>query len=82
MSVLSRPNSVTQILTQGALLCAVGCIESLMTAEVVSGFTKTPHHSGLVVGAMGVGNLLSGFLGGMGGNAMIGEWSRHEAKCI
>ena len=43
-----------------------------MTAEVVSGFVKTPHHPGLVVGAMGVGNILSGLLGGMGGNAMIG----------
>ena len=72
MSVLSRPGSATQILTQGILLCAVGCIESLMTAEVVSGFTKTSHHSGLVVGAMGLGNIISGFLGGMGGNAMIG----------
>lgn len=43
-----------------------------MTAEVVSGFTKTAHHSGLVVGAMGLGNIISGILGGMGGNAMIG----------
>ena len=32
--------AVVQILTQAILLCAVGCIESLMTAEVVSGFTK------------------------------------------
>ena len=61
-----------QIFQQGIILCAVGCIESLMTAEVVSSFTKTSHHPGLVVGAMGIGNLLSGFLGGMGGNAMIG----------
>ena len=47
-------------------------MDRLMTAEVVSSFTKTPHHSGLVVGAMGVGNIVSGFFGGMGGNAMIG----------
>ena len=26
----------------------------------------------MVVGAMGIGNVISGFLGGMGGNAMIG----------
>ena len=64
--------AVGTILQQGILLGAVGCIESLMTAEVVSSHTKTPHHSGLVVGAMGVGNILSGLLGGMGGNAMIG----------
>ena len=70
--MLSAPGAVSTIFTQGLLLCAVGCIESLMTAEVVSGFTKTQHHSGLVVGAMGLGNIVSGLLGGMGGNAMIG----------
>ena len=61
-----------RVMLQAVLLCAVGCIESLMTAEVVSGFVKTPHHPGLVVGAMGLGNILSGLMGGMGGNAMIG----------
>jgi SulP family sulfate permease len=71
-SRITDGDNVSRIFTQGLLLCAVGCIESLMTAEVVSSFTKTPHHSGLVVGAMGVGNIISGFLGGMGGNAMIG----------
>ena len=72
MSKYGEDGAITQIITQGILLCAVGCIESLMTAEVVSSFTKTSHHSGLVVGAMGLGNILSGFFGGMGGNAMIG----------
>ena len=72
MSAYSADGAISQIITQGVLLCAVGCIESLMTSEVVSGFTKTPHHSGLVVGAMGAGNIISGFFGGMGGNAMIG----------
>ena len=64
--------SVGTIMLQGALLCCVGSIESLMTAEVVSDFTKTRHHPGMVVAAMGMGNVVSGFLGGMGGNAMIG----------
>ena len=72
MGAYAAPGAIGQIITQGILLCAVGCIESLMTAQVVSSYTKTPHHSGLVVGAMGVGNIISGFLGGMGGNAMIG----------
>ena len=72
LSLISAEGAAARIAQQGLLLCAVGCIESLMTAEVVSQFTKTPHHSGLVVGAMGVGNIISGFLGGMGGNAMIG----------
>ena len=39
---------------------------------MVSDFTKTTHSPGMVVGAMGMGNVISGFLGGMGGNAMIG----------
>jgi len=60
------------ILFNGLLLCLVGSIESLMTAEVVSTMTETVHDSGMVVAAMGVGNILSGMLGGMGGNAMIG----------
>ena len=72
MGAYAAPGAIGQIITQGILLCTVGCIESLMTAQVVSSYTKTAHHSGLVVGAMGVGNLISGFLGGMGGNAMIG----------
>ena len=72
MNKYGDDGAIGKVIVQGILLCAVGCIESLMTAEVVSGFTKTSHHSGLVVGAMGVGNIISGFLGGMGGNAMIG----------
>jgi hypothetical protein len=59
---------IPTILLQGALLCCVGSIESLMTAQVVSDFTKTTHSPGMVVGAMGMGNVISGFLGGMGGN--------------
>jgi len=43
-----------------------------MTAEVVTAYIKTPHHPGLVVGAMGAANILSGFFGGIGGNSMIG----------
>jgi SulP family sulfate permease len=60
------------ILTQGILLCTVGTIESLMTSEVVESFVNTPSNGDRTVLAMGVGNMLSGFMGGMGGNAMIG----------
>lgn len=72
LAALQASGAWGRVLLQAVLLCAVGCIESLMTAEVVSGFVKKPHHPGLVVGAMGVGNILAGLLGGMGGNAMIG----------
>jgi SulP family sulfate permease len=60
------------ILVQGILLCIVGTIESLMTSEVVESFTKTPSDGKRTVMAMGIGNILSGGMGGMGGNAMIG----------
>ena len=67
MSRLGKAQIPT-ILLQGALLCCVGSIESLMTAEVVSGATGTTHDSGWVVLAMAFGNVLSGVLGAMGGN--------------
>jgi SulP family sulfate permease len=38
----------------------------------VESYVKTPSNGKKTVTAMGVGNLLSGFFGGMGGNAMIG----------
>mmetsp|Transcript_54789 Transcript_54789/g.127888 ORF Transcript_54789/g.127888 Transcript_54789/m.127888 type:complete len:641 (+) Transcript_54789:45-1967(+) len=64
--------SIQNIIVQGVLLCVVGSIESLMTSEVVESFTKTPSEGDRTLFAMGLGNLVSGFLGGMGGNAMIG----------
>jgi len=44
----------------------------LLTSEVVESFTRTPGNGQKTLLAMGAGNLLSGFFGGMGGNAMIG----------
>lgn len=63
---------IQKILVQGLLLSLVGSIESLMTSEVVESFTKTPSDGDRTVLAMGLGNMISGLLGGMGGNAMIG----------
>merc|ERR1719321_1588564 len=54
------------------MLALVGFIESLMTQEVVNELTKTEGEPGKTVVAMGFANTLSGFMGGMGGNAMIG----------
>jgi len=65
-------DGIMKIIIQGFLLCTVGTIESLMTSEVVESFVKTPSNHNRTVLAMGVGNIISGFLGGMGGNAMIG----------
>jgi len=65
-------DSVKNIAVQGLLLCTVGSIESLMTSEVVESYVKTPSNGQRTVFAMGIGNIISGFFGGMGGNAMIG----------
>jgi SulP family sulfate permease len=69
---LQSSDAVFRIVVQGVLLCIVGSIESLLTSEVVESFTKTPGDGKKTLLAMGAGNILSGFFGGMGGNAMIG----------
>lgn len=70
--IIESWTSLQNILVQGILLCVVGSIESLMTSEVVESFTKTRSEGDRTLFAMGLGNAVSGFLGGMGGNAMIG----------
>eukprot|EP00434_Breviolum_minutum_P026311 symbB.v1.2.023254.t1/scaffold2112.1/size106475/4 len=70
--IVNSWTSIQNIIVQGILLCVVGSIESLMTSEVVESFTKTPSEGDRSLFAMGLGNIVSGFLGGMGGNAMIG----------
>ena len=65
-------SQIPQILMQGLLLAIAGVVQGLMTTEVVTSYVKTPAHTPSIVWSMGVANLLSGFLGGMGGDAMIG----------
>ena len=60
------------ILLQGLLLAIAGMIQGLMTVEVVTSYIKTPSDNSAVIASMGLANLVSGFLGGMGGDAMIG----------
>merc|ERR1719171_2001395 len=60
------------VMWQGLLLALVGMLESLMTQEVVDTLTNSAGDRQKTLGAMAVGNLVSGFFGGMGGNAMIG----------
>jgi len=59
-------------LTQGFLLALVGVFESLITTDIVESFVKTPSNPNRVVLAMGAGNIVCGFFGSMGGNALIG----------
>jgi SulP family sulfate permease len=61
-----------QIILQGGLLAIAGTMQGLMTTEVVTEFIGTPANTPAVVYSMSLANLVSGFLGGMGGDAMIG----------
>eukprot|EP00873_Tetraselmis_striata_P009288 jgi/Tetstr1/429552/TSEL_019456.t1 len=52
-------------------LALVALIEQLMTVEVVNEMTKTRCNSHREAFGLGFGNICTGLLGGMGGNAMI-----------
>ncbi|WP_415366828.1 SulP family inorganic anion transporter [Saccharothrix sp. BKS2] len=51
----------------------VGLIESLMTAKLVDEITDTPSNKTRESIGQGVANVVTGFFGGMGGCAMIGQ---------
>jgi len=63
---------IGKILLQGLLLAVAGIVQGLLTTEVVYDFLKTPTNTPAVCLSCGIANLTSGFLGGMGGDAMIG----------
>ncbi|MFB9653314.1 SulP family inorganic anion transporter [Pseudarthrobacter oxydans] len=63
-----------QVIFPFALAMAfVGLLESLMTAKLVDDITDTRSHKGREAWGQGVANLVTGFTGGMGGCAMIGQ---------
>ncbi len=61
------------ILPYSIALAAVGLLESLLTATIVDDLTDTPSDKNRECAGQGVSNVVSGFLGGMGGCAMIGQ---------
>ncbi|GAB3707609.1 SulP family inorganic anion transporter [Mariniluteicoccus flavus] len=54
-------------------MALVGLLESLMTAKLVDDITDTHSNKTREAWGQGVANLVSGFFGGMGGCAMIGQ---------
>jgi SulP family sulfate permease len=54
-------------------IALVGLIESLMTAKLVDGITDTHSNKTREAWGQGVANIVTGFFGGMGGCAMIGQ---------
>ena len=63
-----------QIIAPYALAMAlVGLLESLLTAKLVDDITDTRSHKTRETWGQGAANIITGFFGGMGGCAMIGQ---------
>ncbi|AUA56085.1 sodium-independent anion transporter [Achromobacter spanius] len=54
-------------------MAAVGLLESMMTAQIVDDMTDTPSNKRRECKGQGIANFVTGFFGGMGGCAMIGQ---------
>ncbi|WP_194976782.1 SulP family inorganic anion transporter [Aquiflexum lacus] len=61
------------ILPYAAIMAGIGLIESLLTLTLIDEITETRGHGNKECIAQGVANLTTGFFGGMGGCAMIGQ---------
>ena len=63
----------TIILPYAVILAAIGLIESLLTLRLVDEITESRGRGNKECVAQGVANVTTGFFGGMGGCAMIGQ---------
>jgi SulP family sulfate permease len=61
------------ILPYSVTMAAVGLLESLLTAQIVDDLTDTPSDKNRETKGQGIANFVTGFFGGMGGCAMIGQ---------
>jgi len=61
------------ILPYSLTMAAVGLLESMMTAQIVDDLTDTESDKQREMKGQGIANFFTGFLGGMGGCAMIGQ---------
>lgn len=61
------------ILPYSAIMAGIGLIESLLTLTLIDEITETRGHGNKECVAQGVANVTTGFFGGMGGCAMIGQ---------
>ncbi len=61
------------ILPYSVILAAIGLIESLLTMTVIDEMTETRGQGNRVSVGQGAANVVTGFFGGMGGCAMIGQ---------
>ncbi|OBX18622.1 sodium-independent anion transporter [Erythrobacter sp. QSSC1-22B] len=61
------------ILPYSLTMAAVGLLESMLTAQIVDDLTDTGSDKQREMKGQGIANFFTGFLGGMGGCAMIGQ---------
>ncbi|WP_106418496.1 SulP family inorganic anion transporter [Salinicola tamaricis] len=61
------------ILPYSLAIAVVGLLESMMTATIVDELTDTPSDKNRECKGQGLANIVTGFLGGMAGCAMIGQ---------
>ncbi|MEN3973174.1 SulP family inorganic anion transporter [Sphingomicrobium sp. XHP0235] len=61
------------ILPYSLTMAAVGLLESLLTAQIVDDLTDTGSDKAKESRGQGIANFVTGFFGGMGGCAMIGQ---------
>jgi len=61
------------ILPYSLAMAAVGLLESLLTAQIVDDLTDTGSDKRRETKGQGIANFVTGFFGGMGGCAMIGQ---------
>lgn len=61
------------IFPYAVILAAIGLIESLLTLNLVAEITETHGGASQECAAQGAANIITGFFGGMGGCAMIGQ---------
>ncbi|MBW4622704.1 MAG: SulP family inorganic anion transporter [Cyanosarcina radialis HA8281-LM2] len=58
---------ITIMVVDGAVLGLLGCIDTLLTAVIADSLTRTEHKSDKELIGQGIGNLVSGLLGGLPG---------------
>ncbi len=76
LSIPQIPFDVTTlkiVVPYAGIVAGVGLIESLLTLNIVDEITETRGRGNKECVAQGTANILSGFLSGMGGCAMIGQ---------
>ncbi|GGQ33627.1 sodium-independent anion transporter [Streptomyces virginiae] len=66
-------DTLTTIAPYAFAMALVGLMESLMTAKLVDDITDTPSNKTRESIGQGIANIVTGFFGGMGGCAMIGQ---------